>query len=31
LDGKPYSELQGMTLFHNMLATIRRNKMKLDG
>lgn len=31
LNGKTYSELQGMSLFHNMLATIRKNKMKLDG
>lgn len=31
LNGKTYSELKGMTLFHNMMATIRRNHMKLDG
>jgi hypothetical protein len=31
LNGKSYSQLQGMTLFHNMLTTIRKNKMKLDG
>lgn len=31
LNGRPYSELKGMTLFHDMLSTIRKNKMKLDG
>jgi hypothetical protein len=31
LNGKAYSDLKGMTLFHNMMATIRRNKMKLEG